>query len=139
MSTPIVRYVPFQSKADPSFWMKLGDHKLNTLRLTEEPLKIEGKYSIQSTILHRQNENSKSNSTAVPGRMRFDQDSIDDAAPTETDVDNVIGNENVLTKGQIQILNTIESFKSTDKNQLLNKYCLGKLIRTCVIYICRNI
>ena len=130
MSSTIVKYVPFQSKADPSFWMKLGDHKLNTLKLAEEPQVIEGKYSIQSTILRR-NDGKGEIPTAqtIPGRMRFDQDSIS----VDNEGGHMTGNENVVTKGQIQILNTIESFKLTDKNELLNKHCLNKLLSACGI------
>ena len=72
--------------------------------------------------------------------MRFDQDSIivddetttidipdgDSNAPTSIVMKSSksTGNENVITRGKIQILNTLESFKSTDKNELLNKFCL---------------
>ncbi len=131
MSSTIIKYVPFQSKADPSFWMKLGDLKLNTLRLTEDPIDIEGTFTLHSTIVHRTTENIDNVDipTCIPGRMRFDQDSI----KIETDDRTTTGNENenVITHGKIHILNTLESFKSTDKNELLNKYCLGNLLKAC--------
>ena len=142
MST-IVKYVPFQSKADPSFWMKLGDHKLNTLRLTQDPIDIEGTFTLHSTIIHRGNSET-SIATCIPGRMRFDQDSINvheetadigipggDSSTFIPKTSKSTGNENVITHGKIQILNTLESFKSTDKNELLNKFCLGNLLKAC--------
>mmetsp|Transcript_4409 Transcript_4409/g.5077 ORF Transcript_4409/g.5077 Transcript_4409/m.5077 type:complete len:849 (-) Transcript_4409:41-2587(-) len=155
-ANPIIKYVPFQSKSDPSFWMKLGDHKLNTLRLTQDPIDIQGTFTIQSTITHRgTHEDSKLSSSAscFPGRMRFDQDSIDISSsitseqeddinssktdttiqPNKSNNNNTVSvsNENVITHGKIQILNTLESFKTINKNELLNKYCLGNLLKAC--------
>jgi ubiquitin-like modifier-activating enzyme ATG7 len=161
----IIKYVPFQSKSDPSFWMKLGEHKLNTLKLTQDPIDIQGTFTLHSTIIRRDVSNKSKSSTStstltsmtsksasaastsnicIPGRMRFDQDSINvniapdagvgadtkiDASKSTTSMNT--GNENVITHGKIQILNTLESFKSTDKNELLNKFCLGNLLKAC--------
>lgn len=143
--------------------MKLGDHKLNTLRLTQDPIDIQGTFTLLSTIVHREiasdqkgtsaaNSTTKgSNATYIPGRMRFDQDSIDVASEEtahnihnnnddddgDKDTERTqrrtgrTANENVVTHGKIQILNTIESFKTIDKNELLNKYCLGNLLKAC--------
>ena len=138
----IIKFIPFQSKADPSFWMKLGDVKLNHIRLTEDPIDIEGKFTLHSTIVHRTTTVDQNVdignihiSTVIPGRMRFDQDSIKEIDSDSTDAtqnnENTIGNENVITQGKIHILNTLESFKTTDKNELLNKYCLGALLEAC--------
>ena len=79
----------------------------------------------------------------IPGRMRFDQDSINvDDETTSIDIlggnsststpkkSKSTGNENVITHGKIQILNTLESFKSTDKNELLSHIKMQTIQKT---------
>lgn len=130
----IVKYLPFQSTAEPSFWMKLGEFKLNSLKLSEEPVEITASYGVTSTITHR---NIEVVQTTVPGRMRLDQDSIrtslDETAPnvSSSSVSFNTQNDSVHVRGRILILNTIESFKTMDKNELLNQHGLDPLMRAC--------
>jgi ubiquitin-like modifier-activating enzyme ATG7 len=133
----IVKYVPFQSSAEPSFWMKLGEHKLNTIKLSEDLTPLRASYAIQSNIKHRSDDSSTSirnPNEFIPGRMRLDQDSISIA------IEQVQGSsaseeeaktDLVLMKGNIKILNTIESFKTVNKNELLNESCLPSLMEAC--------
>ncbi len=131
MSTPgpALQFVPFQSTAEPSFWMALGEHKLDTLKLSEDPLSLRASFGITSTIKHRNHTDPNSAQTGifVPGRMRLDEDSIRDTVLNE------LSNEKVWTKGKIQILNTIESFKKINKNELLKQHCLEGLKNACGI------
>jgi len=129
----IVKYLPFQSTAEPSFWMKLGEFKLNTLKLSEIPVELTASYGVTSTITHR---NIEVVQTTIPGRMRLDQDSIPMAENDETPPGSLAcavntHNDSVHVRGKILILNTIESFKTTDKNELLNQHCLDILTRAC--------
>lgn len=128
--TEILKYVSFQSTAEPSFWMKLGEHKLNTSKLNEDPIPISASYGIVPSITFRDhNGNNKMDvPKTIPGRMRFDRDSIQDDT---TNVERSSMNENILTRGEVVILNTIESFKTTNKNTLLEQHCLDKLLNTC--------
>ena len=41
----IVKFGPFLSTAEASFWTKLAEKKLNDLKLSEEPIEIRGSYS----------------------------------------------------------------------------------------------
>lgn len=41
----IVKFGPFLSTAEVSFWTSLAEKKLNVLKLSEEPLDITGTYS----------------------------------------------------------------------------------------------
>mmetsp|Transcript_8691 Transcript_8691/g.13117 ORF Transcript_8691/g.13117 Transcript_8691/m.13117 type:complete len:769 (+) Transcript_8691:139-2445(+) len=136
MPEEIVKYIPFQSTADPSFWMKLGDHKLNTIKLSEDNIAIKASYTIQSNVNHR-TDNTVVMAGLVPGRMRLDEDSImEQLHENENYYDAAItGNRNdlVVSKGRIKILNTIESFKNVNKNELLNQSCLPALLKACGI------
>lgn len=133
--------------------MKLGEHKLNTIKLSEDLTPLRASYAIQSSIKHRAavestspSPSSPSNSASytsierpnelIPGRMRLDQDSLTSAE--ESSEEGMVAStmeesrtDVVLVKGHIKILNTIESFKTINKNQLLNDSCLPALMQTC--------
>ena len=135
MTSEIVKYVPFQSTVDPSFWMKLAEHKLNDLKLSEEPIEVYATYTIKSNIKLRAEDASSTIATTstafTSGRMRLDQDSIvlPDASREHQDFPNNI----IHTVGKVKILNTIESFKTIKKNDLLNECCLPSLLQACGI------
>jgi len=137
MPADIVKNVPFQSTADPSFWMKLGEHKLNTIKLSEDPFAIRAFYTIQSNVKHRTDITAPDPVVLVPGRMRLDEDSIMNDATEQTaqhSDDTGIGfckNDLVMATGSMKVLNTIESFKTVNKNELLNESCLQALLKAC--------
>jgi ubiquitin-like modifier-activating enzyme ATG7 len=136
MNSEIVRYVPFQSCAEPSFWMKLGEHKLNTVQLSEEPVSVKASYGVQSSVSHRLDQQTSPQVTPVSGRFRLDQDSIENTSSSrggDGDGDDYVLDRNdvVHAKGMVKILNTIESFKTIDKNDLLNSHCLPGLLKAC--------
>jgi len=153
MSADIVKFCPFQSSVDPSFWMKLGRVKLNHLKLSEGPFDIYGTYGITPLITSIRKNDAQSaiddensnNSTLepkliniVPGRMRLDQDSVMDDYGQDTisihsmnAIRTIVSNEKVHVRGKIIVLNTLDSFKSLDKNELLNQQCLPTLLHAC--------
>lgn len=152
----IIKYAPFQSTAEPSFWMKLGDLKINKLKLSEDPLPISGSYGIVSNVRHRPSSTvpndgandamsvstmsssvvtSATSKKVTSGRMRFDQDSVEhdeiiDEAQHEW---SALNNDKIQARGNIILLNTIESFKTINKNKLLNEMCLPDLLSVCGI------
>lgn len=101
-----VRFHPFRSTADPSFWLSHNSRKLNDLKLSEESVPLHGYFAI-----------SKNSS----GTLRFDN--LTDAS--------IRRNEAVRTIGKIYSLNTIESFKKCDKNTFLNEASLDGLLACC--------
>ncbi|KAK7794339.1 hypothetical protein R5R35_011274 [Gryllus longicercus] len=97
----ILKYSPFSSLVEPSFWHKLAQLKLDVDRLDETERKIWGMYHM----------------TPVPNRVsRF----ILDCTAFNSDF-----NQPLNTMGAYGALlnkNTIESFKSTDKMALLKEH-----------------
>ena len=68
----MLKFAPFSSNVEASFWIKLSDLKLHKLRLSEEATCVRARYGIDSK------QQASMNSIA---RVRFDQDSFDlDAA-----------------------------------------------------------
>eukprot|EP00550_Attheya_septentrionalis_P003782 CAMPEP_0198284134 /NCGR_PEP_ID=MMETSP1449-20131203/3627_1 /TAXON_ID=420275 /ORGANISM="Attheya septentrionalis, Strain CCMP2084" /LENGTH=734 /DNA_ID=CAMNT_0043981051 /DNA_START=148 /DNA_END=2352 /DNA_ORIENTATION=+ len=113
-TTPVVvKFVPFASTVESSFWLAHGDQKLDVLKLSEDPVAIGGSFGVAPT----------KGSTALPPRMRLDQESIGIASS--------IKNEVVRTHGSIITFNTIEGFKNRNKNQLLNDSFLPGMLRCC--------
>lgn len=104
-TTQPVRFLPFRSIADPSFWLDHNSHKLNDLKLSEEGVPLQGFFSI-----------SKNDA----GGMRFDVTRA-----------SIRRNEAIRTRGTIYSLNTIESFKKCDKNKFLNEASLSGLLTCC--------
>ncbi len=133
------KFVPFQSTVESSFWMKLGELKLDRLRLNEEAVPLTASYSIVTAIRSRAaTDSTQQNYSIANGRMRLDQDSFIEgisassgksAGTTSTSSD--IRNEVVKTHGKIIILNTLESFKTIDKNELLQTNCLNDILSVC--------
>jgi len=44
----LVRFLPFRSVAEPSFWLDHNSRKLNELRLSEEGIPLRGFFSVTS-------------------------------------------------------------------------------------------
>ena len=73
----MLKFAPFSSNVEASFWIKLSDLKLHKLRLSEEATCVRARYGIDSK------QQASMNSIA---RVRFDQDSFDlDAATTHNE------------------------------------------------------
>jgi ubiquitin-like modifier-activating enzyme ATG7 len=110
----LVRFLPFRSVAEPSFWLDHNSRKLNELRLSEEGIPLRGFFGVSTATI------ASSNNALAPG-MRFDTSG------------NARRNEWIRAHGTIHSLNTIEALKRCDKNQFLNEACLPHLLTCCGI------
>ena len=113
----LVRFLPFRSVAEPSFWLDHNSRKLNELRLSEEGVPLKGFFGVNTTT-------TTSSATAagenvIPPGMRFDTSG------------NARRNEWIRAHGTIHSLNTIENLKRCDKNKFLNEACLPSLLACC--------
>ena len=121
--TQLVRFLPFRSVAEPSFWLDHNSRKLNELRLSEEGIHLNGFFGVSSAITKGNSAASAAASTtaSIPPGMRFDTSG------------NARRNEWIRAHGSIHSLNTIEALKRCDKNQFLNSTCLPNLLACCGI------
>ena len=60
----ILKFSPFNSAVDASFWQALVAKKLNVLQLSDEHIPVQGYFTIGTTALNEQNQ-------AVPLPCRF--------------------------------------------------------------------
>jgi len=136
----LVKFLPFKSKADPSFWLSHNSHKLNVLRLSEDGVVLRG-YFTPTSSSGRGRDGSGGVGTVCG--MRYDSSSSITTPTTDTSNDNedtshdsnevVRRNEVIKSTGNIYSLNTLESFKVLNKNTFLNEKCLPVLLKCCGI------
>ena len=131
----IVRFVPFSSSIDASFWLKVSECKLHQMQLKEGPFDIFASYT--RTPLHNNKSSHDAQSemwTHIPPRIRLDQESLptdikltDMTASTanklkNTNSNNLIENEVIHCPGTFYVFNTLEAFKRINKNELLEHH-----------------
>ncbi|KAL7456707.1 hypothetical protein ACHAWC_008656 [Mediolabrus comicus] len=97
--TQLVRFLPFRSVAEPSFWLDHNSRKLNELRLSEEGIPLHGFFGVTSAITKGNSAASAASTTSIPPGMRFDTSG------------NARRNEWIRAHGSIHSLNTIEALK----------------------------
>jgi ubiquitin-like modifier-activating enzyme ATG7 len=91
----VVKFVPFSSAVESPFWVRYCREKLETIHLSEDPIDIRASYGIDG-----------------PPRLQCHEVSLQGSA--------VIPNERVSVPGTLLGFNTVETFQTTDKNQLLH-------------------
>ena len=92
MSSWNVKFVPFSSTVESSFWVKYCQQKLDTIRLKEDPIDCALSYG-------------------VDGRLSCREASLNP--------DHKMTNELVPVRAQLIGYNTLETFQKVDKNQIL--------------------
>ncbi|GMI43478.1 hypothetical protein TeGR_g6162 [Tetraparma gracilis] len=131
MSQPLL-FSPFQSRPSSSFWLELQHQKLHTLRLSEEPIRIEATFVPGSSLVELLD---KSILPPAPSPSSTPTPPPPPAAPLE--------NERVLLSGSLTLLNTSAAFKKLDKNEflssspssdLLSVLCFADLKKHTVVY-----
>ncbi|EED92844.1 ubiquitin activating enzyme e1-like protein, partial [Thalassiosira pseudonana CCMP1335] len=108
----LVRFQPFRSVTEPSFWLDHSARKLNELRLSEEGVPLWGFFGVTAAATTTANNASLG--------MRFD---VSDPS--------VRRNESIRTYGHLFSLNTKESLRTIDKNKVLSDANLPSLLACC--------
>lgn len=121
-----IKYVPFQSSIDASFWLKVSNHKLHHMRLNEGPVPIRANFA-RSPPTSRTNEieiMQQENNVFLPPRMRMDHNSLLDKEGDESIEikSSLVENETVACPGILYVYNTLEAFKRVNKKELLNQH-----------------
>jgi ubiquitin-like modifier-activating enzyme ATG7 len=91
----VVKFVPLSSAVESPFWVRYCREKLETIHLNEDPIDIRASYGIDG-----------------PPRLQCHEASLQGSA--------VVPNERVSVPGTLLGFNTVETFQTTDKNQLLH-------------------
>ena len=92
----VVKFVPFASTVESSFWVRYCQEKLDRIQLSEDPIDLIATYSVDGPRLQVQ-ETSLETSTKIP-------------------------NDRIAMKGTLMGFNTLESFQKLDKNELLRTF-----------------
>lgn len=118
-SPTLVRFQPFRSVTEPSFWLDHSARKLNELRLSEEGVPLWGFFGVAATSPKATAAATTTANNASLG-MRFD---VSDPS--------VRRNESIRTYGHLFSLNTKESLRTIDKNKVLSDANLPSLLACC--------
>lgn len=94
MTAKILKFTPFQSTVDASFWQSLANKKLNVLKLSNEQLPIQGHYSFGT-------------STVLPTLFSVPAEGLE--------------TQEGASNGILVNTNTIEEFRTIDKNKLFQQ------------------
>ncbi|GAB6029891.1 Autophagy protein 7 [Chamberlinius hualienensis] len=94
-----LQFSPFSSAVDMGFWWTLSKKKLEDFQLLEEPVEINGYYSIGDP-------------PRSSGRLNVDYTAFEEKLTHSVNT--------IPCKGTLLVVNTIEMFKKCDKKELLN-------------------
>eukprot|EP01043_Picozoa_sp_COSAG02_P005060 COSAG02_NODE_135_length_34565_cov_80.368856_14_plen_724_part_00 len=100
--TKPLQYMRWASSVEVPFWQALADKKLETMKLSEEPVPLSVAY-----------EPARALDDSSAASMRFV------LAPSSLDAAGSAGDGDVAAPGQLFVLNQFDTFKALDKNKLL--------------------
>ncbi|EGF82859.1 hypothetical protein BATDEDRAFT_34488 [Batrachochytrium dendrobatidis JAM81] len=109
----ILQYEPFQSAVDATFWHTLGSNKINLYKLDDASVPIQGFYSSGGAYYHI----NSSHSDALPSRLCVSSTSF-------SKIQRQPDSRSCIVPGVLKNTNTIEDFKSVDKNSLIKTVSL---------------
>ncbi|CEP09205.1 hypothetical protein [Parasitella parasitica] len=104
----ILKFTPFNSSVDASFWQSLVEKKLNILKLSSESQVIQGYYTHAITATNEENE-----TLSIPSRFHIPAEGLEE--------DSHVKMGYYSCKGTLVNTNTIEEFRTIDKNQLFQQ------------------
>lgn len=106
----LLQFVPFASVVQPAFWHRLSDLKIDTLKLSDDPIPISATYSVGRSVTDRETGREIDlGCTISVGAESFDKD-IKPHPGT------------ILVKGSLKNFNTVEEFRGADKSALFNAH-----------------
>lgn len=113
-SSSTVKFVPFSSLVDTSFWHQLADKKLNEIKLDRKAIPATASYRNGKNCLMCSlfSLNFIDLAAGLPPLATFDFSSFRERNSSVN---------NHLMSGEVLITNTIEEFKSIDKQNLINE------------------
>lgn len=99
MAATILKFSQFNSAVDASFWQALVSKKLDVLKLSEEQQSVHGYYTCGQSVVNEQNE-----TVILPTRFSIPANGLE-----------------IKGEGTLIVTNTIEEFRTIDKNQLFQQ------------------
>ena len=97
----VIKFVPFSSSIESSFWVRYCREKLETIQLSEEAIALQASYGVDG-----------------PPRLLCQEHAFRAAANDEK----MTANERVAVTLSLQGFNTMDTFQKCDKNELLSNF-----------------
>lgn len=107
-----IQFLAFSSTVESPFWVHYSKLKLETIRLSEEPISLVATYGVGSSRLQLVESSLGANSN----------ENTPVASQNEGATTGNIKNDRILAKGKLLGFNTLESFSKCDKNRLLQEH-----------------
>ncbi|KAL9938113.1 hypothetical protein V8E36_002736 [Tilletia maclaganii] len=119
--TKLLQYLSFSSSINPSFWHAFADLKINTLQLSDAPLPLAATYSTARSVQDR----STGETVYLPAALNLDASSIESASASASaavgaGAGGALPRGAVPAFGELRNFNTVDEFKSSDKQALFN-------------------
>lgn len=109
MEATTLKFEAWQSAVDPGFWAELARRKLDTIGLSEDPVRVEALYAPAS--------NAKVSSPAQLDRGAFADDDGSDAAVAKAR--DALAGGRARMPGTLYNVNTLERFREADRADIL--------------------
>ena len=119
-----VKFVPFSSSVDSSFWVRYCREKLETIHLNEDPIQLQASYAVATTST-----TTTTTPTTTTNRCECSETSLLLSNSTQSSSTNntthtatrtMFPNEQVLVHGTLLGYNTLDAFQKVDKNAILH-------------------
>jgi ubiquitin-like modifier-activating enzyme ATG7 len=107
-TTDPLQFLAFTSTVESPFWVKYCKLKLETIKLSQEPIPIMATYSVASPRLQLL-------------ESSLMESNKDDCEVLKTMTTTMVPNDRILAKGLLIGFNTLEAFSQCDKNALLSQ------------------
>ena len=139
----LVRFAQPRSTADPPFWMALGEAKLNSLRLSEDPCPSVGRMGIEARPGRRREGGAEDAAAAAADPAALESPRVRLGAESLPPPSGASGaaaapypqNETVRVPVGVACLNTVESFRRVDKNAFLDGVALPSILGACGVAV----